>query len=194
MFGEPEYEPQSESTVFRPRSMYGISKVACHHHLSHLRRSQSLFHVTGFLYNHESPRRPPTFVTQKIVTQAVQIKYKQRKTLFLGNLEAQRDWGWAPDYVRAMWMTLQTTQPSDYIIASGETHTVREFVSKVFQCLDLKYQDFVSLDPQYFRPDEAVTLRGNPEKIERLGWSRTLSFDQIIQEMVKTQIDSLLSP
>ena len=185
MFGTVVSSPQDETTPFNPRSIYGISKVAGYHLLKNYREQYGLFGCTGLLYNHESPRRGYEFVTRKIVSSAVKIKRGLENTLSLGNLDAYRDWGYAPDYVNAMWLMLQHTKPDDYVVATGETHTVRDFVETAFSYLDLNYRQFVSSDPKLFRPSEKVKLCGNPSKIRStLNWSTTLSFNDIVKQMV----------
>ncbi len=189
MFGNVSSSPQDETTPFNPRSIYGISKVASHHLVKNYRQQYGLFACTGILYNHESPRRGYEFVTRKIVSSAVKIKLGRQESLTLGNLDACRDWGFAPDYVNAMWLMLQNDVPDDYVVATGETHSVREFVERVFSSLELDYKDHVRVDPQLFRPTEKVQLCGNPSKIiERLGWRRTLTFAEIITSMVASEL------
>lgn len=185
MFGSVISSPQDETTPFNPRSIYGISKVAGYHLLKNYREQYGLFGCTGFLYNHESPRRGYEFVTRKIVSSAVKIKLGMEDTLTLGNLDAYRDWGYAPDYVNAMWLMLQHTRADDYVVATGEMHSVRDFVEAAFSYLSLNYQQFVSSDPKLFRPSEKVKLCGNPSKIRStLHWSTTLSFNDIVKQMV----------
>ncbi|CAG0933550.1 partial GDPmannose 4,6-dehydratase, partial [Rhodocyclaceae bacterium] len=174
MFGNAATAPQDEATPFNPRSIYGISKVASYYLVKNYRQQYGMFACSGILYNHESPRRGYEFVTRKIVSSAVRIKRGLQQNLVLGNLDAVRDWGFAPDYVRAMWLMLQADAPDDYVVASGETHSVRQFVDTVFSCLGLDYRQYVTTDPKLFRPSEAVPLCGNPARIiSRLGWSRT---------------------
>ncbi|MBI1920696.1 MAG: GDP-mannose 4,6-dehydratase [Geobacter sp.] len=189
MFGNVEQEPQDEATPFNPRSIYGISKVAGYHLVKNYRQQYSMFACSGILYNHESPRRGYEFVTRKIVSSAVRIKLGLQQEVSLGNLDALRDWGYAPDYVRAMWLMLQADRPDDYVVASGETHSVREFVATAFSCLGLDYEGHVKVDPKFFRPAEQIRLCGNPSKIEeRLGWTRTRSLSAIIREMVDSEL------
>jgi GDPmannose 4,6-dehydratase len=189
MFGNVSYYPQDENTPFNPRSIYGISKVAGYHLAKNYREQYGLFVCLGILYNHESPRRGYEFVTRKIVSSAVKIKRGLQDTLTLGNLDAYRDWGYAPDYVRAMWLMLQKEAPDDYVISSGETHSVREFVETAFNCLELDYRQHVKIDPQFFRPAEKVILCGNPAKaISKLGWSRTASFKDIVRIMIEGEM------
>lgn len=189
MFGNVSYYPQDENTPFNPRSIYGISKVAGYHLAKNYREQYGLFVCLGILYNHESPRRGYEFVTRKIVSSAVKIKRGLQETLTLGNLDAYRDWGYAPDYVRAMWLMLQKEAPDDYVISSGETHSVREFVETAFTDLELDYRKYVKIDPQFFRPAEKVILCGNPAKaISKLGWSRTASFKDIVHIMIEGEM------
>jgi GDPmannose 4,6-dehydratase len=189
MFGNVETEPQDERTPFSPRSIYGISKMASYHLVKNYRQQYGMFACSGILYNHESPRRGFEFVTRKIVSSAVKIKLGLQDELALGNLDAYRDWGYAPDYVAAMWLMLQGDTPDDYVVASGETHSVREFVETSFSHLNLDYQQYVRVDPQFFRPAEKVRLRGNPAKmLSRGGWSPTKSFQEIVKEMVEVEM------
>jgi GDPmannose 4,6-dehydratase len=186
MFGNVDRSPQDETTPFNPRSIYGVSKVAGYHLAKNYRQQYGLFTSMGILYNHESPRRGYEFVTRKIVSAAVKIKLGKQDHLDLGNLDAFRDWGYAPDYVRAMWLMLQADAPDDFVIASGETHSVREFVEAVFSLVGLDYRRFVRTDPNLFRPSEKVQLCGNPAKARtRLGWAPTVSFPDIVRNMVE---------
>jgi len=189
MFGNVASSPQDEETPFNPRSIYGISKVAGYHLVKNYRQQYGLFACSGILYNHESPRRGYEFVTRKIVSSAVKIKLGLQESVSLGNLDAYRDWGYAPDYVRAMWLMLQADRPDDYVVASGETHSVREFVAAVFSGLGLDYEKYVRVDPNFFRPAEQVQLCGNPAKaVERLGWERTMDFRGIVEEMAASEM------
>ena len=189
MFGSASAAPQDERTPFNPRSIYGISKMASYHLVKNYRNQYGMFACTGILYNHESPRRGYEFVTRKIVSSAVKIKAGHMKQLSLGNLDATRDWGYAPDYVQAMWLMLQTEAPDDYVVATGQTHSVREFVDAVFSRLGLDYREHVVVEPKFFRPTEEVELCGNPAKItERLGWSRTKSFREIVELMTDCEL------
>jgi GDPmannose 4,6-dehydratase len=189
MFGSAQSTPQDESTPFNPRSIYGISKVAGHHLVKNYREQYDVFASTGILYNHESPRRGYEFVTRKIVSTAVKIKAGLADCLVLGNLDACRDWGYSPDYVNAMWLMLQAITPDDYVVSSGETHTVREFVEKVFSILGLDYDRYVKTDPKLFRPSEKVPLCGNPSKIiHQLNWQRSKTFEEIVEMMVQHEL------
>ena len=189
MFGSVEQSPQDEATPFNPRAIYGVSKVAGYHLVRNYRSQYGMFACSGILYNHESPRRGYEFVTRKIISSAVRIKLGLQDTVFLGNLDAHRDWGYAPDYVNAMWLMLQAETPEDYVVATGETHTVREFVETAFAALDLDYREYVKVDPKFFRPAEQVQLCGNPAKIQQqLGWQRTRTLQEIIREMVAAEL------
>jgi GDPmannose 4,6-dehydratase len=189
MFGTAQVSPQDENTPFNPRSIYGISKVAGYHLVKNYRNQYGMFACTGILYNHESPRRGYEFVTRKIISAAINIKRGRQDTLALGNLDAFRDWGYAPDYVRAMWLMLQASAPDDYVVASGETHSVREFVEVTFSTLGLDYQQHVRVDSNLFRPTENVPLCGSAAKaMAKLGWSRTLSFNGIIRTMIDAEL------
>jgi len=189
MFGNVAIAPQNEETPFNPRSIYGISKVSGYHLVKNYRSQYGMYACTGILYNHESPRRGYEFVTRKIVSSAVRIKLGLHESLTLGNLDAYRDWGYAPDYVRAMWLMLQAETPADFVVASGETHSVREFVETAFTAVDLDYQSYVQVDPVFFRPAEKIQLCGDPARIiGQLNWRRTRSFQEIVQEMVASEL------
>lgn len=189
MFGEPNVSPQTEETPFNPKSIYGISKVSSHYLLKNYREKENIFACTGIMYNHESPRRGSQFVTKKIISSAVKIKLGLQDKLHLGNIEAKRDWGYSPDYVKAMWEILQADKPDDFIIATGKFHTVREFLDITFSYLDLAYQDYVEVDPKFFRASEHNPLRGNPYKIKNMiGWENTKSLEDIIKEMIDNEM------
>lgn len=189
MFGTVDHSPQNEGTPFNPRSIYGVSKVAGYHLVKNYRQQYGMFACSGILYNHESPRRGYEFVTRKIISSAVRIKLGLQESLALGNLDAYRDWGYAPDYVNAMWLMLHADKPNDHVVATGETHSVREFVEIAFGCLDLDYLKYVKTDPQFYRPAEQVQLCGDPSKIvTELGWRRTHDLKAIIAEMVASEI------
>ena len=161
--------------ITNPKSIYGISKVASHYLLKNYRERESLYACTGIMYNHESPRRGNQFVTKKIINAAVNIKLGLQKKLYLGNLEAKRDWGYAPDYVTAMWMLLQQEKADDFILATGKLHTVREFLEIVFAFLDLSYRDYIEEDEKFFRASEHISLCGNPSKIKTIiGWESSM--------------------
>ena len=189
MFGKVAQMPQTESTAFHPRSAYGISKVAGFHLTRNYREAYGVKASSGILYNHESPRRGFEFVTRKITSHAVRIKLGLAKELRLGNLEARRDWGHAREYVRAMWMMLQQDEPDDYVIATGEQHSVREFAEITFSHLGLNYRDRVVIDPQFIRPAEVETLLGDATKAKhKLGWSCQVKFKELVQEMVEADL------
>lgn len=188
MFGSVSESPQNEKTPFNPRSIYGVSKVASYHLVKNYRSQYGIFACTGILYNHESPRRGYEFVTRKIVSSAVRIKLGQQDSLALGNLDAYRDWGYAPDYVRAMWLMLQADEPDDYVVATNRTHSVREFVEMVFSRLALNYEQYVQIDSKFFRSSEDIRLCGNPAKaIAELGWRQTRTLEEIAHEMVEAE-------
>ncbi len=189
MFGKVAETPQSECTTLHPRSAYGISKVAGFHLTQNYREAYGLKTTSGILYNHESPRRGFEFVTRKITSHAARIKLGLAKELRLGNLDAKRDWGHARDYVRAMWLMLQRDEPSDYVISSGEQHTVREFAEGAFSHIGLDYREHVVIDPQFLRPSEVETLLGDCTKARReLKWSPAVSFKELVQEMVESDL------
>jgi GDPmannose 4,6-dehydratase len=186
MFGNPEHVPQSETTRFQPRSSYGISKVAGFHLTRNYREAYGMHASSGILFNHESPRRGHEFVTRKITAGIAAIVSGRARQLALGNLDAQRDWGHAREYVQAMWLMLQQPAPDDYVIATNECHSVREFVELAFAHVGLDYRDHVTIDPQLYRPAEITILRGDPAKaVERLGWTHRLGFRQLVEEMVE---------
>jgi GDPmannose 4,6-dehydratase len=189
MFGNALCSPQDEDTPFNPRSIYGISKVAGYQLVKNYRQQYGSFACAGILYNHESPRRGYEFVTRKIVSAAVKIKLGLQKTQSFGNLDARRDWGYAPDYVNAMWLMLQAADPDDYVISSGETHSVREFAETAFSCLGLEFDKHMKVDPELYRPAEPIVLCGNPAKaVNALKWTKTKSFEEIIREMVDAEL------
>jgi GDPmannose 4,6-dehydratase len=190
MYGQVVETPQRETTPFHPRSPYGVAKVYGHWITVNYRESYGLHASCGILFNHESPRRGETFVTRKITRAATRIKLGLQQKLYLGNLDARRDWGFAGDYVEAMWLMLQQTEPDDYVIAMDETHSVREFCEKTFGRLDLDYRDFVEIDPRYFRPAEVDLLLGTAEKARRqLGWQPQVSFDELVAMMVDADLE-----
>jgi len=192
MFGKVVEVPQSESTPFYPRSPYGVAKVYGHWITVNYRESYNLFTVSGILFNHESPRRGFEFVTRKISRGAAAIKLGLSNQLCLGNLDAQRDWGFALDYVRAMWMMLQQETPSDFVIGSGETHSGREFCDIAFGYMNLDYRDYVIQDPQFYRPAEVDLLISNPAKAHKiLGWEPSVSFQELVEMMVQVDIQQL---
>ena len=190
MLGEPNESPQTEDTPFNPKSIYGISKVSSHYLLKNYREKEGIFACTGIMYNHESPRRGSQFVTKKIISSAVRIKMGLQNELYLGNLDAKRDWGYAPDYVEAMWQILQADRPDDFIISTGKLHTVREFLEIAFSYLDLNYEDYVELNPKFYRASEKNPLCGNPSKIKQtIGWENRKSLENIIKEMIDSEIN-----
>ena len=192
MFGNTKEVPQNENTRFHPRSAYGISKVAGFELTRNYREAYNLFAVSGILYNHESPRRGFEFVTRKISHHAAKIKLGEETKLSLGNLEARRDWGHAADYVKAMWMMLQQAGPDDYVVSSGETHSVREFCEIAFSHLGLNYKDCVVIDKRFFRPAEVDLLQGDCTKAkQRLGWNYHKSFKDLVVEMVEADMKLL---
>ena len=193
MFGKVQETPQRESTPFYPRSPYGVAKVYGHWITVNYRESYNLFGCSGILFNHESPRRGLEFVTHKITYSAAKIKLGLADKLRLGNLDAQRDWGFAGDYVRAMWLMLQQDTPDDYVIATGETHSVREFVQETFAYLNLDWRKYVVQDPAYYRPAEVDLLVGDAGKAARqLGWEPTVTFTQLVHMMVDADIAALV--
>jgi GDPmannose 4,6-dehydratase len=189
MFGKVRETPQRETTPFYPRSPYAAAKAYAYYITQNYREAYDMFAVNGILFNHESPRRGETFVTRKITRAATRIKLGLQDRLFLGNLAAKRDWGFAGDYVEAMWLMLQHERPDDYVIATGETHSVREFLEKVFGLLDLDYQKYVGHDPRYDRPSEVDLLLGDPSKAKReLGWQPKVGFDDLVKMMVDADL------
>ncbi len=192
MFGKVREAPQRESTPFHPRSPYGISKVAGFELTRNYREAYEMYCANGILFNHEGPRRGFEFVTRKITSTVARIKAGLASELRLGNLDAQRDWGHAADYVRAMHMMLQQAEPDDYVVASGASHTVREFCDRAFGEVGLEYQDYVKVDEQFYRPAEVDLLVGDAAKARRvLGWEPRYTFEQMITEMVQTDVEGL---
>jgi len=193
MFGKVQAVPQDESTPFYPRSPYGVAKVYGHWITVNYRESYDMFAVSGILFNHEGPRRGKEFVTRKISDGVARIKFGLQKELPLGNLDAQRDWGFAGDYVRAMWLMLQQPVPDDYVIANGRTHSVREFCRIAFEAAGLgSYEQYVKIDPRFVRPAEVDLLIGDPSKAKRvLGWEPQVSFEQLVAMMVEADIERL---
>lgn len=189
MFGSAP-PPQSESTPFHPRSPYAVSKVAAYWYAVNYREAYGMFVANGILFNHESERRGETFVTRKITRAVGRIKVGLQRKLYLGNLEARRDWGYAPDYVEAMWLMLQQEEPDDYVIATGESHSVREFVEAAFGAVGLDWRDYVEIDPRYFRPAEVDFLLGDPRKArEKLGWRPRVTFQELVIRMVEHDLE-----
>jgi GDPmannose 4,6-dehydratase len=189
MFGKVQNVPQCETTPFYPRSPYGAAKVYSYWITVNYREAYDLFACNGILFNHESPRRGETFVTRKITKAAARIKLGVQKDLFLGNLDAKRDWGFAGDYIQAMWMMLQTPKPEDYVIATGETHTVREFLELAFNRLQLDWRKYVKIDSKYYRPTEVDLLIGDASKAKRdLGWEAKVRFEELVNMMVDADL------
>ncbi len=188
MFGSSP-PPQNENTPFAPQSPYAIAKLHAYWTTVNYRQGYGMFAVNGILFNHESERRGQTFVTRKITRAVARIVAGRQKELFLGNLDAQRDWGYAPDYVEAMWLMLQQDQPDDYVIATGESHTVREFLNAAFALVNLNPDDYVRIDPRYYRPTEVDALRGDSSRARRkLGWSPRTSFHDLVRIMVEADL------
>jgi GDPmannose 4,6-dehydratase len=188
MFGAAK-PPQSEATPFYPRSPYAVAKVAAHWWAINYREAYNLFITNGILFNHESPRRGETFVTRKITRALTRIKLGLQEKLFLGNLDAKRDWGFAGDYVEAMWMMLQHSEPGDFVVATGESYSVREFLDEAGNCLDLDWQKHVEIDPKYFRPTEVDYLLGDASKARNaFGWKPRTSFKQLVAMMVASDL------
>jgi len=185
MYGKVVETPQRETTPFHPRSPYACAKVFAYHTTVNYREAFNLFACNGVLFNHESERRGETFVTRKITRAATRIKMGLQDKLYLGNLDAKRDWGYAKDYVEAMWMMMQVDKPDDYVIATGETHSVKEFVEETFARLDLDWEKYVEIDPWYYRPSEVDLLLGDASKARKeLGWEPKVGFKQLVQLMV----------
>jgi len=189
LFGQVAETPQTETTPFHPRSPYACAKLYAYWVTRNYREAYGLHASNGILFNHESPRRGPTFVTRKITTAAARIKMGLQNKLFLGNLDARRDWGFAGDYVEAMWLIMQQDEPDDYVIATGETHSVREFCEEAFGLLDLDWQEYVDYDPRYERPAEVDLLQGNAAKARKvLGWTPKTSFKELVKMMVDADL------
>ncbi|HEB84654.1 MAG TPA: GDP-mannose 4,6-dehydratase [Bacteroidetes bacterium] len=189
MFGASP-PPQNEETPFRPRSPYAVSKTAGYHYAVNYREAYGMFNANGILFNHESPRRGETFVTRKITRAAGRIKLGLQDKLFLGNLEAKRDWGFAGDYVEAMWLMLQQDKPDDFVIATGKSYSVQEFLEAAFARLNLDWRDHVEIDPRYYRPTEVHHLEGDPGKAKRvLGWEPKVSFEELVIMMVEHDLE-----
>jgi GDPmannose 4,6-dehydratase len=194
MFGKVAEVPQKETTPLHPRSPYGVAKVYGHWITINYRESYNMYCVSGILFNHESPRRGLEFVTRKITNAVAAIKLGMQDKLMLGNLDAERDWGYAGDYVRAMWLMLQQDKPKDYVIATGKTYSVRHFAKTAFEVLGLNYEDYVGIDPRFLRPAEVDQLLGDPTLAkEELGWELEVSLEQMIEMMVKNDYDLLKS-
>ncbi len=189
MFGDPLEVPQSERTPFQPRNPYGIAKLYAHWTTLRYRQRYGLHAVSGILFNHESPRRSLDFVTRKITHTAVQIKRGLAHELRLGNLDARRDWGYAGDYVQAIWLMLHQDEAEDYVIGTGQTHSVREFCERAFERLDMDYNNYVVPDPHFYRPQESAQLVANPRKAQtRLGWRPQVDFARLVEIMVEADL------
>jgi GDPmannose 4,6-dehydratase len=192
MYGLVQAVPQSETTPFYPRSPYACAKVYAHWQTVNYRESYGLFACNGILFNHESPRRGETFVTRKITRAIARILVGSQKKLFMGNLDAKRDWGYAKDYVKAMWLMLQQEKPDDYVIATGETHSVQEFLDVVFKYVNLDWQNYVVFDERYLRPAEVDLLIGDPTKAKQtLGWQPSVTFEELVKLMVDADLQAL---
>ena len=192
MFGLVQAVPQKETTPFYPRSPYACAKVYAHWQTVNHRESYDMFACNGILFNHESPRRGETFVTRKITRAVARIVAGKQKDLYMGNLDSKRDWGYAKDYVRAMWMMLQQEKPDDYVIATGETHSVKEFLQIAFNYVNLNWQDYVKFDKRYLRPAEVDLLIGDSTKAqEQLGWKPSVTFEQLVSLMVEADLKAL---
>jgi GDPmannose 4,6-dehydratase len=192
MFGLVQEVPQKETTPFYPRSPYACAKVYAHWQTVNYRESYGLFACNGILFNHESPRRGETFVTRKITRAVARIATGKQKKLYMGNLDAKRDWGYAKDYVRAMWLMLQQPSPDDYVIATGETHSVKEFLELAFGYVNLNWQDYVELDERYLRPAEVELLIGDSTKAQqKLGWCPEVKFEQLVALMMEADLKAL---
>ncbi|HBQ99985.1 MULTISPECIES: GDP-mannose 4,6-dehydratase [unclassified Roseofilum] len=192
MFGDVQCSPQDEETAFRPKNPYAAAKLHAHWTMVHHRQRYGLFACSGILYNHESPRRPRNFVTRKVSLAAASIKLGLRENLEMGSLEAKRDWGYAGDHVEAMWRMLQADEPEEYVIGTGKLHSVQDWVATAFACVDLNWEDHVTINPKFLRKDEHFQLVANPTKAKtKLGWHPQVSFEQLIEKMVKQDLELL---
>ncbi|MBF2065485.1 MAG: GDP-mannose 4,6-dehydratase [Calothrix sp. C42_A2020_038] len=192
MYGLVQAVPQSETTPFYPRSPYACAKVYAHWQTVNYRESYNMFACNGILFNHESPRRGETFVTRKITMAVARIVAGKQKKLYMGNLDSKRDWGYAKDYVRAMWLMLQKDAPDDYVIATGETHTVREFLERAFGYVNLNWENYVEFDERYLRPAEVDLLIGDSTKArQQLGWEPSVTFEGLVELMVEADLQAL---
>ena len=190
MFGKTSETIQCEDTVFHPRSPYGVAKMFGHYITINYRESFNIFGCAGILFNHESPIRGIEFVTRKVTDAVARIKYGKQKKLYLGNIDAQRDWGYAKDYIEAMWLMLQQDKPDDYVVATGKTFSVREMCETAFSYVGLNYKDYVEIDPKLYRPAEVERLLGNPKKAkEKLGWEAKTSMKELIELMVEADLE-----
>lgn len=192
MFGKVQTIPQNEKTPFYPRSPYGVAKLYGHWITVNYRESYNMFTSSGILFNHESPRRGLEFVTRKVSNAVASIKFGLQNELRMGNLDSKRDWGFAGDYVKAMWLMLQQEKPDDYVVATGETHTIRDLLKEAFGYVGLNYEDYVKIDPKFVRPAEVELLLGDSGKAcEKLGWKPEVNFKQLIQMMVESDLDKI---
>ena len=192
MFGLVQEVPQRENTPFYPRSPYACAKVYAHWQTINYRESYGLFACNGILFNHESPRRGETFVTRKVTRAVSRIVAGKQKKLYMGNLDSKRDWGYAKDYVQAMWLMLQQQEADDYVVATGETHSIREFLELAFGYVNLNWQEYVEFDERYLRPSEVDLLIGDPAKAkQKLGWQPTVSFEQLVNLMVEADLKAM---
>ncbi|MBW4423350.1 MAG: GDP-mannose 4,6-dehydratase [Nostoc desertorum CM1-VF14] len=192
MYGLVQAIPQTETTPFYPRSPYACAKVYAHWQTVNYRESYNLFACNGILFNHESPRRGETFVTRKITRAVAGIVAGKQKKIYMGNLDAKRDWGYAKDYVKAMWLMLQKDQPDDYVISTGETHSVREFLELAFSYVNLNWEDYVEFDERYLRPSEVELLIGDSTKArQNLGWTPSVTFEELVSLMVEADLQAL---
>ncbi|HLP90584.1 MAG TPA: GDP-mannose 4,6-dehydratase [Nostocaceae cyanobacterium] len=192
MFGDVSVAPQDEQTPFRPKNPYAAAKLHAHWTMVHHRQRYGLFACSGILYNHESPLRPPQFVTRKVSLAVASIKLGLANSLEMGNLEAKRDWGFAGDYVNAMWRMLQVEEPEEYVIGTGKLHTVEELVATAFNCVDLDWRNFVKINTNLLRTDEHFQLVANPSKAKQnLGWEPEVNFHELLEKMVKTDLEKL---
>ena len=192
LYGKVAETPQNETTPFRPQSPYGVAKLYAYWTVVNFREGFSEFACNGILFNHESPRRGETFVTRKIVKRAVEIYRGQETSLAMGNLDARRDWGAAPEFVEAMWLILQQDTPEDFVIATGETHTVREFLDVAFSYVNLDWKNYVKIDSKYYRPTEVDILLGDANKAKKiLGWTPKMKFKELVQWMMKCELEGV---
>ncbi|MGF1461257.1 MAG: GDP-mannose 4,6-dehydratase [Leptolyngbyaceae cyanobacterium] len=192
MYGKVQEVPQTETTPFYPRSPYACAKLYAHWQTINYRESYDLFACNGILFNHESPRRGETFVTRKITRAVARIVAKQQDKIYLGNLDSKRDWGYAKDYVKAMWLMLQQEAPDDYVVATGETHSVQEFLEVAFGHVNLNWQDYVEFDPRYLRPAEVDLLIGDPAKAKaKLKWEPSVTFNELVELMVDSDLEAV---
>ncbi len=192
MFGKVQHVPQSEETPFYPRSPYSCAKVYAHWQTINYRESYDMFATNGILFNHESPRRGETFVTRKITRALARIVAGDQKKLYLGNLDSQRDWGYAKDYVKAMWLMLQQDKPGDYVIATGKTYSIKDFLTTAFNYVGLDWHDYVAFDERYLRPAEVDLLIGDPAKAKKeLGWEPEVDFESLVKLMVDSDLEAI---